>query len=89
MAVKSPAVEVLILLSVSLLVIALRFYLRTEAVGWRRLAAHDHLMILIVVAYSALIATLYFSIVHCHGLANSYMAEEERISLDPESDEYS
>lgn len=50
MAVKSPAVEVLILLSVSLLVIALRFYLRTEAVGWRRLAAHDHLMILIVVS---------------------------------------
>ncbi|KAI1101358.1 hypothetical protein F4804DRAFT_335339 [Jackrogersella minutella] len=82
-------VEGFILLGISLAIIALRTYVRVASVGWEGAGVDDYVMLLVAFSYSALIASTYIALSKCRGLANNDMLEDERKSLDIQSEEYS
>ncbi|KAI3549809.1 hypothetical protein CPAR01_13677 [Colletotrichum paranaense] len=81
--------EAFALLGVAIAVIFLRTYARIAAVGFKRLQADDYLMLFIIFTYSAETALAYSVGAHWKGLANNGMTDEERRTLDPNSEEYS
>ncbi|OLN82716.1 hypothetical protein CCHL11_08758 [Colletotrichum chlorophyti] len=80
--------EAFTLLGVALCVIFLRTYARINAVGIKRLQADDYLMLFVAITYSAETALAYSVGAYWRGLANNGMTDEERRTLDPNSEEY-
>ncbi|KAK4169641.1 hypothetical protein QBC43DRAFT_37082 [Cladorrhinum sp. PSN259] len=81
--------EAFALLGVGLLIIGLRLYVRISTVGFRCLQPDDYLMALAAVVYSVETYLAYSVGVLWKGLANNAMTDQERQSLDPNSEEYS
>ncbi|KAK3389147.1 hypothetical protein B0H63DRAFT_94846 [Podospora didyma] len=80
--------EAFVLLGVGLLVIGLRSYVRITTVGIRGLQADDYLMLVAAVAYSIETALAYSVGAYWKGLANNAMTDEQRLLLDPASEEF-
>lgn len=80
--------EAFALLSIGLLFIGLRSYVRITTVGWKGLQADDYLMWLAAILYSAETALAYSVGAYWHGLANNGLDDEERKSLSPLDPEY-
>ncbi|GKU14612.1 unnamed protein product, partial [Fusarium langsethiae] len=81
-------VEAFTLLCISVLIVALRTYVRLKQVGVRNFQADDYLMLLALVPYSAETALAYTVGAKFQGLTNSGMTEAERKALSPHSEEY-
>ncbi|KAL2150565.1 hypothetical protein VTH82DRAFT_7128 [Thermothelomyces myriococcoides] len=80
--------EAFTLLSLVLFIIACRVVVRIKSVGFRGLQLDDYLMPLAgILCIIDLIAAI-FVVEKAHGLTNSYMTEEQRASLSPDSQEY-
>ncbi|KAK3307690.1 uncharacterized protein B0T15DRAFT_530898 [Chaetomium strumarium] len=81
-------VEAWTLLSFVLAIIGLRTFVRLRSVGFRGLQLDDYLMpVAGILAIVDLVAAIYV-VSAAHGLTNSYMTEEQRAALDPDSEEY-
>ncbi|KAK2051988.1 hypothetical protein LY76DRAFT_527541 [Colletotrichum caudatum] len=80
--------EAFTLLGVAIGVISLRTYARVSAVGVKHLQADDYLMLFVALSYSAETALAYSVGAYWRGLANNGMTDEERMNLDPSSEEF-
>lgn len=80
--------EAFILLSIGIIVICLRTYARIRQVGIRNLEADDYLMLLVIIPYTIESGLAYMVRARFHGLTNSWMTDDERDALLPQSDEY-
>ncbi|KAH6637523.1 hypothetical protein C7974DRAFT_142926 [Boeremia exigua] len=80
--------EAFTLLGVGTAFIALRIVARAVAVGVHKFQFDDYLMCFAAVIYGLETATAYIVGAWWRGLANNGMTEEQRIQLDPESQEY-
>ncbi|KAI1840680.1 hypothetical protein JX266_013142 [Neoarthrinium moseri] len=85
---QSAINEIFILLGLGLGVILLRSYARWQAVGFRRWEADDYLMIVAMGVYTAESVLASHVVTQYDGLANNGMTDDERATLDPDSDEY-
>jgi hypothetical protein len=81
-------VEAFTLLAIAILVTSLRTYSRITLVGIRRFEADDYLVLVGVVFHSLETGCAYGSAVLARGLANNSMTDEQRATLDPNSEEY-
>ncbi|KAK0744065.1 hypothetical protein B0T18DRAFT_439717 [Schizothecium vesticola] len=80
--------EAFALLGVGLLFIGLRSYVRISTVGWKGLQADDYLMWFAAILYSGETALAYSVGAYWRGLANNGMTDEQRLLLDPNSEEF-
>ncbi|KAF7555274.1 hypothetical protein G7Z17_g2286 [Cylindrodendrum hubeiense] len=80
--------EAFTMLGIGIAIIALRWYVRISAVGIRGLQPDDYLMVPVLVAYTIETVLGYNVGALWHGLANNGMTDDQRASLDPDSDEY-
>ncbi|KAK1836342.1 hypothetical protein QBC39DRAFT_84762 [Podospora conica] len=80
--------EAFALLGVGLLFIGLRSYVRISTVGWKGLQADDYLMWFAAILYSGETALAYSVGAFWRGLANNGMTDEQRLLLDPNSEEF-
>ncbi|KAJ4304343.1 hypothetical protein N0V88_001956 [Collariella sp. IMI 366227] len=81
-------VEAFTLLSLVVVIIALRIIVRLRNVGLCGLQLDDYLMpVAGVLCIIDLVAAIYV-VAKANGLTNSYMTDEQRASLDPNSEEY-
>ncbi|TDZ28980.1 hypothetical protein C8035_v007300 [Colletotrichum spinosum] len=80
--------EAFTLLGVALCFIFLRTYARVSAVGVKHLQADDYLMLVVACTYSAETALAYSVGAYWRGLANNGMTDEQRMALDPNSEEF-
>ncbi|ETS79327.1 hypothetical protein PFICI_09180 [Pestalotiopsis fici W106-1] len=76
------------LLSLGLAVIGVRVYVRWTAVGPAKFQLDDYLMPLTGLVFTAETVAAYLVGALFQGLTNSYMTDEERAALDPNSEEY-
>ncbi|KAA6410620.1 MAG: short-chain dehydrogenase reductase sdr [Lasallia pustulata] len=76
-------------LGIGLTLIALRTYARWDSVGFRNFMFDDYLILLAAVVYSLETAAAYSVGHRFHGLANNSMTDEQRMTLEPSSHEYS
>ncbi|KAK3290936.1 uncharacterized protein B0H64DRAFT_427438 [Chaetomium fimeti] len=84
----SGNVEAFTLLSFVVVIIVLRTVVRLRSVGLRGLHLDDYLMpIAAILCIVDLIAAIYV-VTGANGLSNSYMTDEERAALSPDSQEY-
>ncbi|KAH8655344.1 hypothetical protein BX600DRAFT_439857 [Xylariales sp. PMI_506] len=81
-------VEAWVLLSLGLFVIALRIWVRWTQVGPRKWQLDDYLMPFTGVVFTAETVAAYLVGAWFQGLTNSYMTDNERANLDPDSEEY-
>ncbi|KAL2132776.1 hypothetical protein VTI74DRAFT_3400 [Chaetomium olivicolor] len=80
--------EAFTLLSLVLVIIAFRTFVRVRNVGLRGLQLDDYLMpVAGILCIIDLVAAIYV-VSKANGLTNSYMTDEERASLAPDSQEY-
>ncbi|KAH6649351.1 hypothetical protein F5144DRAFT_616551 [Chaetomium tenue] len=80
--------EAFTLLSLVVVIIVLRTVVRLRSVGLRGLHLDDYLMPLAgILCIIDLVAAIYV-VIKAHGLTNSYMTNEERAALSPDSEEY-
>ncbi|KAI1496212.1 hypothetical protein F5X99DRAFT_401083 [Biscogniauxia marginata] len=70
------------------LVVALRYFSKLKTVGWRNFSWDDSLMFLAVLVYTAESVMAYLVVAYWKGLANNAMTDEQRASLDPQSEEW-
>ncbi|KXX80211.1 hypothetical protein MMYC01_204231 [Madurella mycetomatis] len=81
-------IEAFTLLSLVVVIIALRVFVRWRNVGLRGLRLDDYLMpVAGILCIIDLIAAIYV-VTKANGLTNSYMTDEQRASLSPDSQEY-
>ncbi|KAF5855508.1 hypothetical protein ETB97_009085 [Aspergillus alliaceus] len=80
--------EAFTLLSLGLVFILIRIYVRWTSVGPSNFQVDDYLMPLAGLVYTAETVAAYLVGAMFGGLTNSYMTPEERASLDPDSQEY-
>ncbi|KAH7036337.1 hypothetical protein B0J12DRAFT_581836, partial [Macrophomina phaseolina] len=80
--------EVFTMLGIGVLVIMLRTLTRINTVGARNLQLDDYLMLAAAIIYALETCSAYFIMEWWDDLANSGMTREERIHLDPRSEEY-
>ncbi|KAK6199629.1 hypothetical protein LQW54_010011 [Pestalotiopsis sp. IQ-011] len=76
------------LLSLGLVVIGIRVYVRWTQVGPSKFQLDDYLMPLTGLVFTAETVAAYLVGALFDGLTNSYMTDEERAALDPNSEEY-
>ncbi|KAJ5622430.1 hypothetical protein N7528_005662 [Penicillium herquei] len=81
-------VESWTLLSLALAVIIVRIAVRWKLVGLRNFQLDDYLMPLAGIVFVAETVAAYLVVADYGGLTNSYMTDDERASLDPESTEW-
>ncbi|KAI1491827.1 hypothetical protein F5X96DRAFT_629647 [Biscogniauxia mediterranea] len=70
------------------LFVGLRYYSKLSTVGLHNFAWDDFLMFLAVLVYTAESVMAYFVVAYWKGLANNAMTDEQRASLDPNSEEW-
>ncbi|KAK7991444.1 hypothetical protein PG988_000238 [Apiospora saccharicola] len=80
--------EAWILLSLGLWVISLRIWVRWEMVGIRNFAADDYLVCVSGLVFAAETVAAYLVGAVFDGLTNSYMTDDQRARLDPNSTEF-
>ncbi|KAL2177492.1 uncharacterized protein P884DRAFT_329795 [Thermothelomyces heterothallicus CBS 202.75] len=80
--------EAFTLLSLVLFIIACRTLVRVRNVGFRGLQLDDYLMPLAGILCIIDLVAAIFVVEKAHGLTNSYMTDEQRASLSPDSQEY-
>ncbi|KAK7975797.1 hypothetical protein PG989_014260 [Apiospora arundinis] len=80
--------EAWILLSLGLWVISLRIWVRWEMVGIRNFALDDYLVCVSGLAFAGETVAAYLVGAMFDGLTNSYMTDDERARLDPNSTEF-
>ncbi|KAF7586030.1 hypothetical protein BBP40_009647 [Aspergillus hancockii] len=80
--------EAFTLLSLGLVFILVRIYVRWTQVGPSNFQVDDYLMPLAGLVYTAETVAAYLVGAKFRGLTNSYMTDEERAALDPSSREY-
>ncbi|KAI1610825.1 hypothetical protein EDD36DRAFT_466832 [Exophiala viscosa] len=80
--------EVFTLLGIGVFVVAVRTASRVATAGIKGLWADDYLMLFATVVYGLESGTAYAVGAWWHGLANNGMTNEERRTLDPNSQEY-
>jgi cytochrome b561 len=81
-------VEAFTLLGLGIAITALRTYARVKTVGFRQIEADEPLAwvaMLFIAAETAIAYTLGHEL---RGLGNSNMTPEQRVNIDPDSDEY-
>ncbi|KAK4151639.1 hypothetical protein C8A00DRAFT_45212 [Chaetomidium leptoderma] len=84
----SGNIEAFVLLSLVVVIIALRTAVRLKNVGLRGLQLDDYLMpVAGILCIIDLVAAIYV-VTMVNGLSNSYMTDEERAALSPDSQEY-
>ncbi|PQE24973.1 integral membrane pth11 protein [Rutstroemia sp. NJR-2017a BVV2] len=74
--------------AIAICFIFLRFYAKVTTVGWQKLALDDLFMMLAGLSYTAESIAAYFVAGKWLGLANSGMTDEQRATLDPDSQEW-
>ncbi|KAL2161833.1 hypothetical protein VTH06DRAFT_7617 [Thermothelomyces fergusii] len=80
--------EAFTLLSLVLFIIACRIFVRVKHVGFRGLQLDDYLMpVAGILCIVDLVAAIFVE-EKAHGLTNSYMTDEQRAALSPDSQEY-
>lgn len=77
-----------VLLSIGTAFVVLRLYARWSKVGFRGLEWDDYLVVVFILSFAADVALAYTVGALFDGLTNSYMTDEERAMLSPDSDEY-
>ncbi|KAI0905044.1 hypothetical protein F4823DRAFT_628146 [Ustulina deusta] len=77
-----------VLLSLGTAFVLLRLYARWSKVGIRQFQLDDYLMIVFVLGFVADVTLAYTVGALFQGLTNSYMTDEERASLSPDSVEF-
>ncbi|AEO58639.1 hypothetical protein MYCTH_2306113 [Thermothelomyces thermophilus ATCC 42464] len=80
--------EAFTLLSLVLFIIACRTLVRVRNVGFRGLQLDDYLMPVAGILCIIDLVAAIFVVEKAHGLTNSYMTDEQRASLSPDSQEY-
>ncbi|KAH7142647.1 hypothetical protein B0J13DRAFT_636189 [Dactylonectria estremocensis] len=80
--------EQLILLSLGLVTIAVRVFLRWQQVGPSGWQLDDYLMPLTGVVFTLEVIAAYLVGAKFQGLTNSYMTDAQRAAIDPDSQEY-
>ncbi|KAK0651470.1 hypothetical protein B0T16DRAFT_453931 [Cercophora newfieldiana] len=80
--------EVWALQGVAYLVVGPRYFHRARTLGWQKLAWDDALMLLATIVYTAESVMGYLVVAYWKGLANNAMTDEQRATLDPDSQEY-
>ncbi|CZR50324.1 uncharacterized protein PAC_00196 [Phialocephala subalpina] len=74
--------------AIAICFILLRFYARITILGWRKLALDDAFMACAALTYTAETTAAYFVAAKWLGLANSGMTDEQRETLNPNSEEW-
>ncbi|OTB07666.1 hypothetical protein M426DRAFT_268103 [Hypoxylon sp. CI-4A] len=72
----------------SYFVVALRYYNRFTMLGWRSLAWDDAIMLIAVMVYTGESIMAYLVVARWKGLANNAMADDYRVKLDRNSNEW-
>ncbi|KUI65764.1 hypothetical protein VM1G_02258 [Cytospora mali] len=80
--------EVWGLQGVAYLVLVLRYYSRLVTLGWRKFALDDLIIAVATVVHTAESVAAYYVVAYWNGLANNGMTEEQRATLDPNSEEW-
>ncbi|KAJ0120454.1 hypothetical protein J7T55_015181 [Diaporthe amygdali] len=80
--------EVWGLQGVAYVVVVLRYYSRIVTLGWGKLALDDYLIALATLVYTAESTAAYYVVAYWKGLANNGMSDQDRIELDPSSEEW-
>ena len=82
------SVEAFTLLSLAIVVIAIRTAARVSMVGVRHFQLDDYFMLLAGVVYGLETGAAYSVGAKWKGLANNSMTDEQRLALSPDSEEY-
>ncbi|KUI60976.1 hypothetical protein VP1G_08129 [Cytospora mali] len=80
--------EVWGLQGVAYLVLGLRYYARLVTLGWRKFALDDLMIAIATVVHTAESVAAYYVVAYWKGLANNGMTDEQRATLDPNSEEW-
>lgn len=80
--------EVWGLQGVAYLVLILRYYSRVVTLGWGKFALDDYLIAVATIIYTAESVAAYFVVAYWKGFANNGMTDEQRATLDPDSEEW-
>ncbi|KAH6691486.1 hypothetical protein F5X68DRAFT_220881 [Plectosphaerella plurivora] len=80
--------EVFAFVGIGTLVVLLRLFLSARQAGVRHLQADDYLMLAAIIIFIAGAGIVYVVGVTYEGLSNSGMTNDERLTLDPVSEEY-
>ncbi|KAK3901864.1 hypothetical protein C8A05DRAFT_44582 [Staphylotrichum tortipilum] len=80
--------EAFTLLSLVVVVVSLRIFVRVRNVGFRGLQLDDYLMPVAAILCIVDLAAAIYVVAGAKGLTNSYMTDEQRASLSPDSEEY-
>ncbi|KAI1390336.1 uncharacterized protein F4822DRAFT_401579 [Hypoxylon trugodes] len=69
-------------------VVGLRYYTKLKIMGWHKFSWDDFIMFLAVLTYTAESVMAYLVVAYWKGLANNAMTDEQRATLDPNSEEW-